>query len=194
MEFTVNQIAFLAGGTVEGDGDAKIVSFAKIEEAGKGDISFLANPKYEHHIYATDATAVIVARDFTPRQPIAATLIRVADPYATVARLLAEVEKMTTRKKTGVEQPSFISADATVADDAYIGAFAYIGSGAKIGRGAQIYPQSYVGDGVEIGSDTIIYPGVKIYRGCKIGNRRKFPLAAPQRRPLYLCGSTRCSL
>ena len=94
MELTVNQIAFLASGTVEGDGQAVISSFAKIEEGKPGTISFLANPKYEHFIYTTGSTAVLVARDFKPSLPVAATLIRVDDPYATVAYLLTEVQKM----------------------------------------------------------------------------------------------------
>lgn len=171
MEFTVNQIALLAGATVEGDGEAKIASFAKIEEAKNGDITFLANPKYEHHIYTTGATAVIVSRDFNPRQTVSATLIRVENPYATIAHLLAEVEKLTTHRKTGIEQPCFIHPEASVAEDAYVGAFAYIGKGATIGRGAQIYPQTYVGDGASVGEETTLYAGVKVYHGCKIGRR-----------------------
>lgn len=171
MEFSVNQIAFLAGGTVEGDGEAKISTFAKIEEGHPGAISFLANPKYAHYIYTTGSTAVLVSRDFVAEAPVSATLIRVDDPYATVAHLLTEVQKVMFPPKSGIEQPCFIADDAVVADDAYIGAFAYIGKGAKIGSGAQIYPQTYVGDGVEVGDHTILYSGVKVYQGCRIGKR-----------------------
>ncbi len=171
MELTVNQIAFLASGTVEGDGQAVISSFAKIEEGKPGTISFLANPKYEHFIYTTGSTAVLVARDFKPSRPVAATLIRVDDPYATVAYLLTEVQKMLNPPRRGVEQPAFIHPEAEVAEDAYIGAFAYIGRGAKIGAGAQIYPQCYVGDGAGIGASTTLYAGVRVYHGCRIGER-----------------------
>lgn len=171
MELSVSQIALLAGGTVEGDGDARISTFAKIEEGHPGAISFLANPKYTHHIYTTQSTAVLVSRDFVPEHPVQATLIRVDDPYATVAMLLSEVQKLLCPPRKGTEQPCFIAEDAEVASDAYIGAFAYIGRGAKIGSGAQIYPQTYVGDNVTVGDDTILYPGVKVYHGCRIGNR-----------------------
>ena len=171
MEFTANQIAALAGGKIEGDGEVKIRTFAKIEEGHPGAISFLANPKYAHYIYDTRSSAVIVSNDFKPEHELSTTLIRVEDPYATVAHLLAQVDKMVNQPKRGKEEPCFISESAKVDSDTYIGAFAYIGKNAEIASGSQIYPQAYIGDGVKIGRDTIIYPGVKIYKGCVVGDR-----------------------
>lgn len=171
MEFSANQIAALAGGTVEGNGDVKINTIAKIEEGHPGAISFLANPKYVQYIYTTESSAVLVSKDFIPDQPIKATLIRVADPYATVAKLLQTVQQMTTPQLKGIEQPSFISDGVEIDDDCYVGAFAYIGKGAKLGKRVKIYPQAYIGDGSVIGDDTTIYAGAKVYHGCKIGNR-----------------------
>ena len=171
MEFTAGQIASLAGGTVEGDESVKINAFAKIEEGHSGAISFLANPKYTHFIYDTRSSAVLVSNDFVAEKPVSATLIRVDDPYATVARLLSMVDQMMNPPRRGVEQPCFIAEGVEVPEDAYVGAFAYIGKGASIGAGAQIYPQAYIGDGVRVGDNTIIYAGAKIYRGCRIGNR-----------------------
>lgn len=171
MEFTANQIASLVNGTVEGDGEVKINTFAKIEEGHPGAISFLANIKYLPYIYETKSSAVLVNNDFVPEKPLDTTLIRVADPYATIAHLLTLVQQMTTPKPTGVEQGCHVAEGVNLPDDVYVGAFAYIAKGAKIGKGARIYPQAYIGDGVSIGEDTIIYPGVKIYHGCKIGNR-----------------------
>ncbi|MCM1349312.1 MAG: UDP-3-O-(3-hydroxymyristoyl)glucosamine N-acyltransferase [Firmicutes bacterium] len=169
MEFTANQIASLAGGIVEGDGEVKISTIAKIEEGHPGAISFLSNPKYTHFIYTTKSSAVLVSNDFTPEQPISATLIRVADPYATVARLLKMVEDMLTPKFEGTEQPCFVASDVELPEGHYVGAFAYIGKGCKLGKNVKIFPQAYVGQGVEIGEGTIIYAGAKIYHGCKIG-------------------------
>lgn len=171
MEFTANQIASLVNGTVEGDGEVKISTFAKIEEGHEGAISFLANIKYLPYIYETKSSAVLVKDDFVPEKPISTTLIRVADPYATVAHLLTMVQQMTTPKPTGVEQPCYVAEGVELPDDVYVGAFAYIGKGAKIGKGARIYPQAYIGDGVSVGDDSIIYSGAKIYHGCKIGSR-----------------------
>lgn len=170
MEFSANQIAQLANGTVEGDGDVKISTVAKIEEGHPGAISFLANPKYIQYIYTTKSSAVLVSKDFVPEHPVSATLIRVDDPYATIAHLLTIVQQMMTPQLKGIEQPSFIAEGVKVDDESYVGAFAYIGRGVKLGKNVKIYPQAYVGDGCTIGDNTTLYAGVKIYHGCRIGD------------------------
>lgn len=169
MEFSAQQIAALAGGVVEGDGSVKINTIAKIEEGKPGAISFLANPKYTQYIYSTQSSAVIVSKDFVAEKPVSATLIRVDDPYATVAHLLTIAQQMMTPEKTGIEQPSYVSEGVNVPDDAYIGAFAYVGKGVSLGKGVKIYPQVYLGDGVTVGDNTVLYSGAKVYHGCKIG-------------------------
>ncbi len=171
MELTASQLAALIGGEVDGDGDVTVGTFAKIEEGHPGALSFLANPKYTHFIYETKSSVVLVKRDFVAEREIAATLIRVDDPYATIAKLLEMVSEMTKVQKRGVEQPSFVAEGVEIPEDAYVGAFAYIGAGAVIGRGAKIYPQTYVGANCSVGEDTVLYPGVKVYDGCVIGNR-----------------------
>lgn len=171
MEFTARAIADLVGGTVEGNPEVAVYTFAKIEEGKPGALTFLANPKYAHYIYNTEASIVLVANDFTPEHPVSATLIRVADPYVTLSYLMEAVAKMLNPQPTGIEQPCYIAEGVEVPDQAYIGAFAYIGAGAKLGRGVKIYPQAYIGRGVELGEDTIVYAGAKIYPGVKIGDR-----------------------
>ena len=162
MELTAGQLAEMIQGVVEGDASVKINAYSKIEEAERGSLTFLANPKYTHYLYDTHASVVLVRNDFKAEHPVKATLIRVEDPYATLAYLLSLVSKATPAKK-GIEQPSFIAEGVNIPESAYIGAFAYIGKGAKIGENAQIYPQSYVGDNVEIGAETILYAGVNVY-------------------------------
>ena len=171
MQFSANQIAQLTNGTVDGNGDVMVSTIAKIEEGQPGAISFLANPKYTHYIYETQSSIVLVKDDFVPEKPISATLIKVADPYATVAQLLQMVAQMTEPQYSGIEQPSYIADGVELPDDVYVGAFAYIGRGAKIGRGVKIFPQAYIGDNVVIGDNSIIKPGVKIYHNCRIGKR-----------------------
>ena len=170
MEFSVKQIADLIGGTVVGDSDMAITQFGKIQEAGKGDISFLANLKYEQYIYTTQASAVIVGDDFKPTKPIAATLIKVEDPYSSFSVLLEAYHQMTNVAKTGIEEPSFIATDSRTGDNIYRGAFSYIGANTVVGNDVQIYPNAFIGDNCEIGNNTIIYAGAKIYAGTKIGN------------------------
>ena len=169
MEFSATQIAALVNGTVEGDGSATVSTFAKIEEGRPGAISFLANPKYAHYLYDTGSSVVLIGRDFVLEHPVKATLIRVDDPYATVAQLLSMVSKLTAPQPVGVESPVHVAEGVTVPDDAYVGAFSYIGKGVTIGKGVKIYPQCYVGDNAVIGDNTILYPGVKVYHGCRIG-------------------------
>ncbi|MDO4319671.1 MAG: UDP-3-O-(3-hydroxymyristoyl)glucosamine N-acyltransferase [Bacteroidales bacterium] len=171
MEFKAGQIAAMIGGTVDGDPEIAVSTFAKIEEAGAGAITFLANPKYTHHIYTTGASIVLVRRDFVAEQPVGATLIRVDDPYETLSRLLEFASRAMTPQPIGIEQPCHIADGVAVGDDCYVGAFAYIGRGAVIGSGVKIYPQAYIGDGVSVGDGSIIYPGAKIYHSCKIGKR-----------------------
>ena len=131
MELTASQLAALVHGTVDGDGEVKVSTFAKIEEGHPGALSFLANPKYTHYIYDTRSSIVLVRRDFVAEHPIAATLIRVDDPYATVAELLTMVEKMGAVEKRGIEQPSYVAPGVEISEDVYVGAFAYIAPVAK---------------------------------------------------------------
>ncbi|MDH6304403.1 UDP-3-O-[3-hydroxymyristoyl] glucosamine N-acyltransferase [Parabacteroides sp. PF5-5] len=168
MEFTAQQIATFLNGSVEGDQNTKVNNFSKIEEGKPGSLSFLANPKYEHHIYNTEASIVLVNNDFTPTAPIKSTLVRVANAYAALAILLDIVEQ-SKKKKTGIDPTAFIDATATIGNDCYIGNFAYIGEQTKIGNNCKIYPHAYVGDHVSLGDNAIVYPHVTIYEGCIIG-------------------------
>ncbi len=170
MEFTIEQIATLLKGTIKGESSLKVSRLEKIQEATKGSISFLANPKYEPHIYTTQATAVIVNKSFIPQQAISTTLIQVDDAYLAFTNLLEEYHKITTFSKKGVEEPSYISEDSTTGENIYRGAFSYIGANSHLGHNVKIYPHVFIGDNVSIGDNTIIYPGAKIYAHTKIGN------------------------
>ncbi|GAB2642171.1 UDP-3-O-(3-hydroxymyristoyl)glucosamine N-acyltransferase [Emticicia sediminis] len=170
MKFTVKQIAHLLNGEVKGDESLTISQLAKIEEGTTGDISFLANEKYEPFLYTTNATAVIVGQNFEPRKAYTTTLILVENPYTAFTQLLEEYQKMLDASKMGIEQPSFVGEGTSVGESIYQGAFSYIGKNCKIGKNVKIYPQAYISDNVSIGDNTIIYAGVKIYANCVIGN------------------------
>src|SRR5688572_5065597 len=126
MEFTINQVAGMLGGEVRGNGHEKINMLARIQEAKKGQIAFLSNPKYEQYIYTTQASAVIVKKDFTPKKEISSTLILVEDPYTSFTALLEEYHKLISFQKTGIEQPCFIGENSSVGSGIYRGAFSYI--------------------------------------------------------------------
>ena len=169
MEFTAKQIAEVVGGHVEGNENAAVNTFAKIEEGTPGALSFLSNPKYTHYLYETKSSVVLVNEDVELEKPVEATLVRVKNAYESVARLLQLYESMKPTKK-GIDAQASISPSATIGQDVYIGAFAVIGDGAIIGDGTQIYPHTVIGDGVTIGTKCLLYPNVTVYQGCKLGN------------------------
>lgn len=169
MQFLLKDIAQILNGEVEGDENTIIKSLGKIESASTGDISFLANEKYENHLYSTNASAVIIAKDFLPKKPVSTNLIKVQDPYSSFTTLLEEYERLIALSRQGIETPSFINEDAKIGDGHFIGAFAYVGKGAEIGENVKIFPQAYIGNNVKIGENTIIYPGAKIHDNSEIG-------------------------
>ena len=169
MEFTAKQIAELIGGRVEGNPEASVSTFAKIEEGKAGAISFLSNPKYTHYIYDTQSSVVLVNNDLELEREVSPTLIRVPNAYEAVARLLQLYESMKP-KKTGIDPLAFVAKTAKVGENVYIGAFACIGENAEIGDGTQIYPHTVIGDGVTMGAGCLIYPNVTIYQGCRLGS------------------------
>ncbi len=170
MTFTAVQLSFLTGGKVEGDANVTVDSFGKIEEAKAGQLSFLANPKYEDFLYRTQASIIIIQEDFQLKKPVHATLIRVADPYAAFAVLLEKYQEMTTQKMTGIQQPSFIAETAKLGENIFVAAFAYISENVLIGNNTTIHSGSFIGRHVIIGDNCEINPGVKIYHNCLIGN------------------------
>ena len=168
MEFSAEMIAGLLGGSIVGDKNATVHTVSSIEGGKKGSLTYLSNPKYEQHIYSTEASIVLVSEDFEPKQEVAATLIKLPDVGAAVLKLLEMYNAMKPQKK-GISKIASISEKATVAEDCYVGDFAVIEAGAVVEAGAKIYPQVYVGDGVKIGAGTVLHPGVKIYEGCRVG-------------------------
>lgn len=169
MEFTAEQIANVIGGRVEGNKDAKVHTFAKIEEGTEGAISFLSNPKYTHYLYNTKSSIVIVNEDLELEKDVDATLIRVKNAYESIAKLL-QIYEASKPKKTGIAPQAYIAPSAKLGNNCYVGPFAYVGEGAEIGDGCQIYPHAVIGDNVKVGTNCIFYPNTTIYQGCKIGN------------------------
>lgn len=170
MTFTAAQIAALINGKVEGNGNVAIHSFGKIEEAAEGQLSFLANPKYEDYLYKSKASVIIIGENFELKNSIPSTLIRVADAYSAFAILLGKYQEIIQQQLTGIQEPSYIAKTASLGQMVFIGAFAYIGENVRIGNNTKIYPNAFIGDNAEIGDHTVIHPGVKIYHDCKVGN------------------------
>ena len=158
MEFKAKQIADFIGGRIEGDENASVHTFAKIEEGKAGAISFLSNPKYTHYLYDTESSIVLVNEDVELERPVKATLIRVKNAYESVAKLL-QLYASTLPKKTGVDPLAFVSKTAEIGENVYIAPFAFIGEGVKIGDGSMIYPHVCIYDGCQIGKNVTIHAG-----------------------------------
>ena len=170
MQFKASALAQLLGGQIEGNPESTVSGFGKIESAVSGQLSFLANPKYEDYLYTCQASIVIVNQSLTLRKPVSATLIRVSDAYAAFAKLLALYEEQQKKNKAGIQSPCYIDPSATISDAVFIGAFSYVGENATIGEGTQVHPQVFIGEGVRIGKNCVLHPGVKIYSNCVLGN------------------------
>ena len=169
MEYTASIIAEYLKGEVEGNPDAIVKSFARIEQGKPGQLCFLANPKYENYLYTTKASVVLINKSYVLKQPVECTLVRVENAYEGIATLLDLFQKSKKDDKKGRSWRAKVSWSAKLGKKVYVGAFAYVGKKAKIGNNVKIYPHVYIGDDVTIGDGTILYSGVKIYKDCVIG-------------------------
>jgi UDP-3-O-[3-hydroxymyristoyl] glucosamine N-acyltransferase len=169
MKFPIKEIASLLQGEIIGSKDVVIDNVSTLENANEGCLSFLSNPKYENHIYETNASAVLVKSDFEPAKEISTTLIKVKDPYLSFSILLDEYDKLISYQKEGIEEPSFIGKGSSTGEKIYRGAFSFIGENVTIGKNVKIFPHVYVGDEVMIGDNTILHSGVKIYANTRMG-------------------------
>ncbi|MDE6722537.1 MAG: UDP-3-O-(3-hydroxymyristoyl)glucosamine N-acyltransferase [Bacteroidaceae bacterium] len=168
MVFTAQQIAGFTGGTVDGDSNAVISTFAKIEEGTEGALSFLANPQYEHYIYETKSSIVLVNQDFQPSEEVKATMIRVPNAYEAVAKLLQLYQSMQ-QKRVGIDSLAFIDPSAKIGKDCYIGPFVAIAEGVEIGDGVVLHPHVTIGRNAKVGAGTEIYSNAVVYHDCIVG-------------------------
>jgi len=169
MEFNAAALAGFLKGEIIGDPETKVNTVAKIEEGHPGALSFLANPKYEHFLYTTKSSIVLVNKSLVPSASVSATLIKVENAYEAFASLLQLVDQARPRKK-GVHPTAVIEPSATIGRDVYIGPYAYIGENCQIGDECSIYPHVFIGDNSKAGNKCTLYPGVKIYHDCILGN------------------------
>lgn len=170
MKFTAKQLAEVLGGTVEGDPQASVSTFAKIEHGKPGQICFYANPKYEKYVYRSKASIILVNRDFSPREPVSATLIRVDDAYSALATLLEWVTQQRRSYKRHRGRCR-IARGVKLGEKVWIGDFVTVGRGSQIGSYTKVWDNVHIGENVHIGQKCIIYPGVVIFSNTVIGDR-----------------------
>lgn len=170
MEFSAKQLAEILNGTVEGDPQSKVTTFAKIENGKPGGLSFYANPKYEKYVYLSKASIILVNNDFVPKEPVSATLVRVENAYEALAELLkyyADQKKQYRRHRGRCR----IACSAKLGKKVYVGDFVTIDKHTQIGSFTKIHNNVTIAEDCKIGSYCIIYPGVHIFPGAIIGDR-----------------------
>ena len=171
MELTARQLAEVLHGTVEGDPEAKVTTFAKIEHGKPGQLCFFANPKYEQYVYTSRASVLLVNRNFEPKAPVTPTLVRVDDAYAALAELLKYMAEQKKKYRRRRSIRSRIAWSARLGAKVNVGDFVTIGKDCRIGDCTIIHDNVTIGAGSRIGSHCIIYPGVHIFPGMVIGDR-----------------------
>jgi UDP-3-O-[3-hydroxymyristoyl] glucosamine N-acyltransferase len=171
MELNARQLAEILHGTVDGDPEAKVTSFAKIEHGKPGQLCFFANPKYEQYVYTSRASVLLVNLDFQPKQPVTPTLVRVENAYSALADLLKYMSEQKKKYRRRRSLRSRIAWSAKLGKRVSVGDFVTIGKDCVIGEGTIIHDNVTIGAGTKIGSYCIIYPGVHIFPGMVIGDR-----------------------
>jgi len=171
----VKDIAGLLHGSIVGDADIEISHVAKIEEAGAGDITFLANPKYEKYLASTRASAVIVSRDLDEKKLNGSkrqiAFVKVDDPYISFLQLLQTLEATDVLSFTGIHSSAVIASSADLSSSVAVGANVVIGDRVRVGQNSKIAHGSVIGDDVIVGADVRIYPNVTVRERCRIGDR-----------------------
>ena len=170
MEFTAQQIAQYIGGTIEGHPEARVHTFAKIEEGIEGALSFFYDPKFEPYVYQTQSSVILVPKTFQLAQPVKATLVRVDDPRLAIGKLLSLYESMKP-KRTGIDPLAYVAPTAKIGKDVYLAPFAAVGDNAEIGDGTELHPHATVGAGAKVGKDCILYANCTVYHDCRVGDR-----------------------
>lgn len=169
MKFSAKQIAEFIQGTIVGDENATVHTFAKIEEGIPGAISFLSNPKYTSYIYDTQSSIVLVNKDFEPEREVKATLIKVDNAYESLAKLMTLYEQ-SHPKRTGIDPLAYVAPTAKIGENVYLAPFACVGDNAEIGDNTELHPHATVGRNAKVGNNCILYTNSNVYHDCIVGN------------------------
>lgn len=153
----------------EGNAQLRIHAVNTLEEAGPGELSFLANPKYTDRLATTKASAVLIDRQASV--PDGVTGLRCDDPYAALCHAIVAIHGYRKHPQWGISEQAFIAPSATVGRNANIAPFASISNGARIGANVTLYPGAYVGDRSVLGDGVTLFPNAVVYDDCVLGNR-----------------------
>ncbi|SNR61251.1 UDP-3-O-(3-hydroxymyristoyl)glucosamine N-acyltransferase [Desulfurobacterium atlanticum] len=162
----VKEIAEILGCKVKGDGDLEIIGVNEIQNAKKGDLTFLSNPKYEKFLKTTKASAVITGKEYD----LPLTQLICDEPYVAFAKALSLFYKENFPEDY-ISPETTVGKGTEIGKSVYIGDNVVVGENCRIGDRVKIFPGTFIGDGTVIGDDTVIFSNVSIYRQTVIGKR-----------------------
>jgi len=169
QRITAGDIARLVEGNLEGDASVAISGLAGLSDAGPGDVTFLANPRYETQVAGTRASVVIVGHDWQGKAPCA--VVRVKDPDFAFAKLATTFAPPSTRPEPGVHRLACVAKGVQLGADVSIGPFCVIEQDSRVGDRTVLYAGCYIGRGASVGADCVFYPHVSLREGVHVGNR-----------------------
>lgn len=169
---TLSELAHLVGGKVIGDGGVEIGRVASIDDAGPGDITLLAQPRYRSLLPGCKASAVIISDEIAIPASLVSrnSFLQVAQPYVAFAMIL-QLFAPPPLHDSRVSPHAAVDSSAIVGTEVTVFPYVYIGKGARVERGSVLYPGVYLGDGVEVGEDCVLHAQVTVREGCRLGNR-----------------------
>lgn len=162
-------MADILNGELVGPKVETVFGVSKIDQSIPNSLSFLANPKYEDHLITTEASVVLVKRDYEAPTTFQKTLLRVDDPYSAFCTVLNTYFNPGV-DKTGVHSSAVIADSAVLGENCYVGANVVIDAGVRLGDNVKVFPNCYIGAGSKIGNNALIYANVSIYHETTIGN------------------------
>ncbi len=162
----LRELAERLGCELRGDGGVEVGGVAGLEQAGPGDLTFLANPRYAPHLATTRAAAVILAPGHEASLPCLVS----DNPYLAFARAVALL-RPPGRPAPGVHPSAVVDPTAVLSTDAHVGALAVVGRGVRLGARSVLHPHVVLYEGVEVGEDCVLHSGVQVRERCRLGNR-----------------------
>ena len=170
-DLTVTALAAAISATLRGDGSATISRCAPIDEAGPGDLTFVANQKYARLLKKTSAAAAIVAPQNVARAPDSLTLLIADDPYFAFREAVVALHGFRQHPAPEIASTACVHPSAKIGKDCHVGPFAVVAAGATLGDRCVLYPHAVLGPGSTLGPDTVLYPNVTVYENVSIGAR-----------------------
>jgi len=162
----LRELAERLGCELRGDGDVEVAGVAGIEQAGPGDLTFLANPRYSSRLADTRAAAVVLAPGHAAPVPCLVT----DQPYLAFVRAVAML-RPPSRPAPGMHPSAQVDPTAVLGRDVHVGALAVVGRGVRLGARSTIHPHVVLYEGVEVGEDCVLHSGVQVRERCRLGNR-----------------------